>query len=304
MNISNNDRSRWQQWGTTQQDASKAGTINGPLSGSPDILKVGFEQQQAQFRRMDEQRAAEAQLYTQGTWSTHAPTGPITRTQRAVSKIVKIIIFIPILAVLLIVGTGAATSPATTGVDREAIVIASPDPKFYAISDRSVLALSGTSTAKLLSAHFPTLSAKHWEELNYRQRAAVQAMWLRYLSNPKSFLGMTEHQQHLTLDLFDLYLRALGEQTSSAQPYIDRGRLYLSGLDPVNVPYTARERRARSAWFEGAVALPNNPQLARLASEGPWDDKFYQSFVRGWNVWINLLPENVSLTIEKQIASW
>ncbi|RYG39121.1 MAG: hypothetical protein EON93_00705 [Burkholderiales bacterium] len=293
MNISNDDRSRWQQWGTTQQDASKAGTINGPLSGSPDILKIGFEQQQAQFRRMDEQRAAEAQFFTHGT-STYVPSGPKTRTQKAVSKIAKIAIFTPILAVLLIIATGAATSTATTGVDREAIVLASPDANFYATSDRSVLALSGVSTTKLLSEHFPILSARQWSELNDGQRIAVQAMWLRYLKNPKTFLAMNEHHQNRTLVLFDLYLRSLGEKTSHAQPYIDRGRLYLSGLDPVYVPYTAREGRARSAWFGGALALPNNPQLASLAGDGPWDDMLYQQFIRGWNVWKTMLPANVA----------
>lgn len=291
MNISNDDRSRWQQWGTTQQDASKAGTIFGPLAGATDIQKIAFEQQQALLRQMGDQRAAEAHLLAKGGWAATGPVGPRTRMQRLVSRVVKAIVLAPIAAALVIVGTGAATIPDTTGVIRESLISGAPDPQFYATTDPHVLEMAGTNTVQLLGANFQTFTADRLEELSEQQRWAVQAMWLRYLKNPKGFLRLTDHQQHLSLVLFDMYLRAQGERTGSAQPYIDRGRLYLSGLDPIYVPYSAQKRRAQSAWFEGALALPDNPELSALASEGSWDEKVYQHFMRGWHVWKGVLPE-------------
>lgn len=281
MNISDEDRRRWQQWGTTQQDATKAGTIFGPLSGASDLQKIAFEQQQALFRQMGTQTAGDAQLLSQGGIYGGGGAGTASPVRRAFFRVVKIILVVPIAAGLLVIGAGIATAPDTTNVDRKALVDGSPDPSFYAMTDLGVQKLSHQKASQLLEKHFQKLPEERFEELSPQKQAVVQALWSRYLKEPKEFLSLSDHQQYISRLLFDMYLLDLGEKSGSAQPYIDRGRLYLTSLDPVHIAYNAHEQWATYRWFDGVLALPENAELYSLANAGRWDARLHRSFLRG-----------------------
>lgn len=294
MTITPEDQARWNLYGTNQQDALKAGTIyGGPLSGSSESMKTSYEQLYANFRHMDERRAAEIALLAKGVSSGAPLNVSLSKFDRVVLKMLLIAAVLAALMVLLLIGTGAMLSPNTTGIDRKKLSADFQDPSFYVNRDAEVVAMSKRTASELLNKHFIGQSNWNWSNLSGVQRTAVQGMWLRYMRNPKAFLAMENHHQRGALRLFDSYLLALGDQSSSAMPYIDRGRLYLSGLDPINIPYTARGSRARSAWFEGALALPNNPELEALSQGGSWDVKAYQQMIRGWHAWKGLLPRSI-----------
>lgn len=305
MTITPEDRARWNVSGTNQQDAMKAGTIlGGPMSGASGPMKTAFEQSYATFRRMDEQRVVENQLLAQGAWSGTSVHVPRSKADLLAFRIIKAILLIPLLLVALLIGTGAMTAPGTSGVDRDALSAALPNPAFYANGDPDVAALANQTASSLLNRHFIGQPNWNWSDLSGEQRAAVRAMWLRYIRNPKAFLAMENNLQSGALRLFDSYLLALGTQSSNATPYIDRGRIYLSGLDPINVPYSAQRGRSRSAWFEGALSLPNNAQLEVLAQGGKWDERAYQRFLRGWGIWKSYLPERMTASIAKWLSSF
>lgn len=283
MPIKPEDHARWNLHGTNQQDSLKAGTIYGANAEADQFTKAAQEQVYANFRNMDQQRSAEMALNAQGVFVPPMRFG-------ASAKIFVTLMLAPVLVIAFFAGTGAITAPDANDIDRTQLIQAVPDPGVYATRDSDVLALTGESTSRLLEKYFIGQPQRSMQMLSNDQRAAVQAMWLQYVRNPASFLSLKPNHQSASLELFDSYLLSLGGKTSGAAPYIDRGRIYLSGLDRVNVPLSAREKRARDAWLDGAIALPRNSQLQALIQGGQSDNAIYRLCIRGWHFWKGLLP--------------
>jgi len=278
--INNEDIFRWQRNQTTQQDAFKAGTVHGYLQDSSEIMKIAAEKNAAMFRLMDEQRGRQAP-YSGGAsieWSI------LFKGLAKALKLIVIVISVPLLVFVLFVGIlagiGGATKPDISAVNRSELAAASPDPSFYMSKSPKLLKLSRVSSSQIRGTYFPD---GYGNELTEEQEIAAQALWLHFLKNQQAFLRLPSHEQRFYRILFDHYLVSVGKKSGSPQPYIDRGRLKLVPLDPVYSPVIANERRAREAWFEGALIFPDNVELAALSEEATWENKIHRLAVRGWN---------------------
>lgn len=185
---------------------------------------------------------------------------------------VRVGVFIALLAAAVF-ATGFAAAPSTEGVDVAALTSGTFDSKHYAPTDPAVARLANVPATVLRQRY---LKGAKWSWMNDSQRNALRACWLRYTHNPEAFNKISLDDQDYFLRAFDSYLLDLGRSSGQSQPLIDRGHLYLSGLD-----HQRDHAMALDKWREGTRYLPHDPSLEWLSSGGTASGKLFQWLWRG-----------------------
>jgi hypothetical protein len=279
--------------GTTQADVNAAGTGQyGQNADQPDHVKQYLEGAQKAVRMFT---PPSPPAYVPGP-SVYPRSGhpakpaksapaasPDSPPVRYGAKLMAGLLCLAVLGIAGLIGTGIATTPDTAGINAAALSHGQIDPRTYSSPSPAVAQLAQIPSSTLYDRQLKGKLA-YWANMEQPQRDAVMASWQRYMQDPKSFLALEPILQDSFLALFDTYLLALGQSTGQAQPLIDRGRLYLSGLD-------SKEslELARSKWGEGALLLPRDASLAALADDHTLSGRTQAWIARGLNTWRMLL---------------
>lgn len=198
-----------------------------------------------------------------------------------IAKIILASILIPVALLtvtLLVLGlTGFFTLPDTAGIDASAVRNLPISSSDYVSTNAMVQELADTPASILYTTHLQGAPTS-WPRLNGRQRAAVEAAWLRYLHNPAGFQQLQRREYFM--DAFNSYLLHRGHATSNPAPLLDRGRL-VSG----------KPRLAQVRWSEGAIVLPRDPSLAAVALDDTLWERFGHCVVRGGMWWAELFTD-------------